>query len=363
MSKDYYNILGINKGASKEEIKKAFRVLAQKHHPDKKGGDEKKFKEINEAYQVLSDDKKRAEYDSYGRTFSDMGGGQGSGFNPNDFGFDFSGFNKEGFGDGSGNFEFDLGDIFGDFFGGGREKAKRGRDISIDIELSFAEAVFGVERKVLLNKISVCETCSGTGAKSGTDMVTCSVCNGKGKIHETKRSFFGAVSSVRTCDNCGGKGKVPKERCHTCGGDGTVRREEEIVIRIPAGIDSGEMIRMSGAGEATQKGTPGDLYVKVHIKPHPIFRKENKDLVTDLNIKLSTALLGGEYNLQTLDGEIKVKIPEGVGIGEILRVRGKGVPIDKVRRGDILIKLNIQMPKKISKEGRKIIEELKREGI
>jgi molecular chaperone DnaJ len=375
MSKDYYQILGIQKGASKEEIKKAFRVLAQKHHPDKKGGDSGKFKEINEAYQVLSDDKKRAEYDTYGRTFE--GGRGASGFDPNDFGFsnqggqwDFSGFGGQGFegfsaenGQSSG-FEFDLGDIFGDIFGGrGGTRKQRGRDISIDVELSFAESIFGVERKMLLNKISVCNSCRGSGAREGTEMIICQACNGKGKIHETKRSFFGAVSSVRVCDNCSGAGKIPKEKCRECAGEGTVRKEEEISVKIPPGIDDGEMIRISGGGEALARGTPGDLYVKIHVRTHPVWRKEGKDLVTDLNIKLSTALLGGEFPIKTLDGEIVVKIPEGVNIGEILRIKSRGVPIGKQNRGDMLIKLHIEMPKRMSKEAKKLVEELKKEGI
>ncbi len=365
MSKDYYEILGVKKGADKEEIKKAFRNLAHKYHPDKKGGDEQKFKEVNEAYSVLSDDKRRADYDSYGKTWNGDGGFQGAGgFNPSDFGFDFSGFQNMGGNAGGGEgFNFDLGDIFGDFFGGGRERVKRGRDISIDIELSFSESIFGTERKILLNKTSVCEVCGGSGASKGSEEITCKTCNGKGKIRETKRSFLGSFSSVRTCETCGGKGKVPKEKCSFCHGLGVKRKESEITVKIPYGIDDGEMIRLGGAGEAVANGTPGDLYVKVHVKRHQIWRKEGSDLVTDLKIKLSTALLGGEYPLQTLDGEIKVKIPEGASWGEILRIRGKGVPIDKNHRGDLLIKLNIELPNRLSREAKRLIEELKKEGI
>ena len=361
-NKDYYNILGVPKGANKDDIKKAFRKLAHEFHPDKKDGNEAKFKEVSEAYSVLSDDKKRAEYDTYGQTFAGgagpaSGGGQGFG------GFDFSG---QGFDFSQNGFEFDLGDIFGDFFGGaggGRERVKRGRDISIDVELSFAESVFGAERKILLSKTSLCQECGGNGAKRGTEMHTCRTCNGKGKVHETKRSFLGNISTVRTCSDCNGKGKVPKEKCPHCHGMGVLKKEEEVSVSIPAGIDDGEMIRLSGAGEAVASGTAGDLYIKVHVKRHPLFVKEGQHLSTDLSLKLSSALLGEEYSLQTLDGEIKVKIPEGVSHGEILRVKGKGVPYEKGKRGDLLIRINVKLPTKLSKEARKMVESLKREGI
>ena len=367
MSKDYYNILGVDKTAKPDDIKKAFRKIAHQYHPDKGSGNADKFKEASEAYSVLSDDKKRTEYDTYGQTFAGHStsggqGGAGQGFG----GFDFSGFGGQGGGfDFSQNgFEFDLGDIFGDFFGGGgRERVKRGRDISIDVELTFAEAVFGAERKILLSKTSRCEDCIGSGAKRGTEMHTCGKCNGKGKVHETKHSFLGNFSTVRVCDECQGKGKVPKEKCPTCRGIGVLKRQEEVSVAIPAGIDDGEMIRLTGAGEAVASGTSGDLYIKVHVKRHPVFKKEGANLTVDLSLKLSTALLGEEYSLQTLDGEIKVKIPEGVSHGEILRVKGKGVPYEKSKRGDLLIHLSVKLPNKLSKEGRKLVEELRKEGI
>ncbi len=364
-NKDYYNILGVNKNADQEEIKKAFRKLAHQYHPDKGSGNADKFKEASEAYSVLSDEKKRAEYDTYGQTFAGGNGPtQGQGFG----GFDFSGFNggQGGFDFSQNGFEFDLGDIFGDIFGGGGRgggRPSRGRDISIDVELSFSESIFGTDRKMLLSKTSACSDCSGTGAKRGTDMRTCSKCNGKGKVHETKRSFLGNFSSVRVCDECNGKGKVPKEKCSTCHGAGVHKRQEEISVVIPAGIDDGEMIRLTGSGEAVSGGTSGDLYIKVHVKKHPVFHKEGANLVTDLALKLSSALLGEEYSMQTLDGEIKVKIPEGVTHGEILRVKGKGVPYEKGKRGDLLIRLSVKLPSKLSKDSRRLIEELRREGI
>ncbi len=369
MPKNYYDILGVQKGASKDDIKKAFRKLAHEYHPDKKGGNESKFKEVNEAYSVLSDDAKRNEYDTYGRTASGAGsnaGGQGAGgFNPNDFGFDFSGFTN---GQGQGFQDFDIGDIFGSFFGGGGRggntaRQKRGSDISIDIEIAFNEAVFGIERKVMLMKTSVCDVCGGSGAEKNSEMKTCSTCNGKGQIHEARTSFLGSFTSVRTCPTCNGRGKIPVQKCRNCAGLGVVRKQEEISIRIPAGINDGEMIRMSGMGEAVAGGISGDLYIKIHVKKHPFFRKDGINLLTDLNINLSTALLGGEYMLQTLDGPITIKIPVGVNYGEVLRVKGKGVPIDRSKRGDILVKINIKLPAKISKTAAKLIEELKKEGI
>jgi molecular chaperone DnaJ len=361
MGKDYYDILGVDKKADKEEIKKAFRALAHKYHPDKKGGDASKFKEINEAYSVLSDDKKRAEYDTYGHSFNGAAGGQGGGFGGGQgFGdFDFSQFTQGGNG-----FEFDLGDIFGDVFGGGRRsRQKRGRDISLDLELSFEDSIFGVERTVLLNKVSKCDNCNGNGAEKGSEMTTCEVCNGKGSIREMKRTFFGQFETMSPCENCHGAGKVPKQKCHLCKGHGVLKKESEIKVQIPPGIDNGEMIRLSGAGEAIVGGQAGDLYIKIYVKKHPVFRKDGTNLVMDLNVKLSDALLGLDQTVPTLDGVIKVKIPEGVTHGEVLRVKGKGIPSDMGKRGDLLIKLHILMPKKMSKEAKKLVESLKEEGL
>lgn len=360
MAKDFYETLGVKKDASKDEIKKAFRKLAHQYHPDKQGGDEKKFKEVNEAYSVLSDDKKRSEYDTYGQTFGGGGpgaGGFGGGFSGQGFGdFDFSQF--------TGGQGFDFGDIFGDIFGGGqRARTKRGRDISIDIELTFSESVFGVNRKILLNKTSSCERCKGEGGEPGTEMHTCKTCNGKGKIRDVKRTILGSIATERICEDCRGKGKTPKEKCKECKGLGVVKKEQEIDLKIPAGIDDGEMMRMTGAGEAVAGGVPGDLYIKIHVKKHPIFRKEGNNLIMDMNIKLSDALLGGVRTVSTLDGDIKVTIPENITFGEILRVKGKGVPTDKSHRGDILIKINIELPRRLSKEAKKLVEQLKKEGV
>jgi molecular chaperone DnaJ len=361
MAKNYYETLGVDKKASKDDIKKAFRKLAHQYHPDKTGGDSTKFKEASEAYAVLSDDKKRAEYDTYGKTFSESGGfNPGAGGFGGFGGFDFSGMGAEGV-------EFDLGDIFGQFFGGSRgasqARPKRGSDISIDVEISFSEAIFGAERKVILSKTSVCDACEGSGGEPGTTTKTCPTCNGKGKVHETRSSLLGTFSTVRQCSTCNGAGKVPEVKCKKCHGLGVTKKQEEISIKIPAGINDGEMIRLGGAGEAVAGGAPGDLYIKVHVKKHPTFRKEGFNIVMDLNIKLSTALLGGEYDIQTLDGDIKLKIPSGITIGEILRVKGKGVPYERNKRGDLLVKIHIQLPTKLSKHAAKLIEDLKKEGI
>lgn len=359
--KDYYKILGVNKNASADEIKKAFRKLAHQYHPDK-GGDEKKFKEASEAYQVLSDEKKRQQYDTYGSAgpSSGFGGGQQGG------GFDFSGFQQGGF-NGQGFDGVDLNDIFGDFFGGSRSRSstqvRRGRDISVDLQVTFSEAVFGVERKVGITKTSSCQTCKGSGAKPDTKIDLCSKCNGKGRIQETKQSFLGSFVQERECNVCEGTGKIPKEKCTTCKGAGIVRREEEITIRVPAGIESGEMVRLTGAGEAIKNGTAGDLYVRIHVAPHPVFKREHQNLLMNLRVKLTDAILGAVYPLDTLDGQIKLSIPKGVSSGEVLRVSGKGVPLDKKHRGDILIKIEIKNPTKISRKAEELLKELHNEGI
>jgi len=362
MAKDYYEVLGVEKTASKDEIKKAFHKLAHKYHPDKNAGDDKKFKELNEAYQTLSDDQKRAQYDQFGSGFQN---GAGAGFqNGQGFGgFDFSGFqNGQGFDMG------DLGDIFSEFFAGGGDmgggaRTRRGRDISTELHISFSDAVFGLTRKILLTKQSVCETCSGSGAKPGTKMEECKKCNGKGQIRETKRSFLGSFSSTKICEECGGSGQVPHEKCTACHGAGVLRKQQEVEVRIPAGIHDGEMVRLSGMGEAVSHGQAGDLYIKINVGTHPTFKREGNDLVMSLNLKLTDALLGMNYKLETLDGVIEVKVPEGVSPNEILRVKGKGVPSGRGKRGDILIHVHIKLPHKLSRESKHLVEKLREEGI
>lgn len=355
MAKNYYETLGVDKKATQDDIKKAFRKLAQKHHPDK-GGDEATFKEITEAYSVLGDERKRREYDSYGQTFG--GGGPGG------FGFDPSQFQG-----GFGSVEFDLNDIFegfGDIFGasrGTRTRMKRGRDISVDIEISFKESILGGKRSVLISKIDKCEVCSGSGAKPGTTEETCKTCNGAGRIHETRDSILGAFTTMRTCPTCEGSGKVPKEKCENCSGHGVLKREVEVNVDIPRGIDGGEMIRMPGLGEAVKGGVSGDLYVKVHVKPHSVFKKEGANLAMDLPVKLTDALLGTTVTVTTIDDKkLEVKVPPMAKTEETLRIRGKGVHYDQ-GAGDLLIRVSAILPKKLSPKAKRAIEELKSEGL
>ncbi len=358
--KDYYEVLGIDKKATKEDIKKAFHKLAHKFHPDKSSGDAEKFKELSEAYSILSDDKKRAEYDSYGRVFGGAGAGAG-GFGGQSGNFDFSQF-QDAFQNG---FGFDFSDVFSDFFGGSTQgtRTRRGRDISIDLEISFKESVFGTKRTVLLAKTAQCETCNGSGASPGTELLTCTHCNGAGKVHETTNSFFGAITMVQQCRHCRGTGKMPKEKCVTCRGEGIYKKQEEIEITVPAGIDGGEMIRLTGAGEAVAGGASGDLYVKIHVTPDPRFKKEGVNIATDLSIKLSDALLGTEYTITTLDGEEKISIPAGINHGETLHIRGKGVPQGRGKRGDLFIRVKITLPSKLSRAAKNLIEKLREEGV
>jgi|SRR3989344_3417799 len=350
MPKDYYDILGIARNASKDEVKKAFHKLAHKHHPDK-GGSEDKFKEVNEAYQVLSDDKKRAEYDRYGRVFSDggfsAGGGPASGWD-----FDMSGF--------------DFGDIFEDLFsfggrGGGR--VKRGRDISIEVDLSFEESIFGAERKVLLTKTGFCGVCHGSGAAPGSKTKTCLTCNGAGTVKESGRSILGTFMRVVECKKCRGKGKLPEEHCQDCRGAGVVSKREEVVLNIPSGIRDAEIIKIPGGGEAMAGGIAGDLYVRVNVGKHHIFTREGEDLLMDLAIPISEAILGSERVINAIDGQIKVKIPSGIDSGENLRIRGRGVLSEDKKRGDLIIRVSVKTPKRLSKRAKELIEGLKEEGI
>lgn len=352
MSKDYYNILGIKKSAGKEEIKKAFYKLAHQYHPDKKTGDEKKFKEVNEAYQVLSDDEKRARYDQFGSADAQgfHQGGQGFG------GFDFSGFQGG----------FDMGDIF-DMFGGGGGRSRRtpqGRDIQIDVQLSFAESVYGATKTTKLRKHASCLTCNGTGAKPGSELKTCATCHGKGKTVRIQQTILGAVQSSSVCNDCDGMGKIPEHACKDCGGDGVTRREEEIAIPIPGGVRNGETLRMSGKGEAIAHGIPGDLYITVHVESHKVWKRDGDDLVAELPIRLTEAVLGAKKTLISVKGEeLVIEVPERTAPGTILRMKEKGIP--GARRGkssDILIKITFSDPGKPNKKAKELLKELQEEG-
>ena len=363
MSKDYYKILGVEKNATEADIKSAFRKLAHQHHPDKNGGDDKKFKEVNEAYQTLSDKQKRAQYDQFGPAYAQGGFGAGTG-NPfggggNPFeGFDFSQFQQGGFG--QGGFEFDLGDLFGGGFGGGRSKVRRGNDIETQIKITFKEAVFGVEKKIVLNKVSQCKTCHGSGAKPGTKSHDCKTCNGKGVVVKIQRTILGNMQTQAACDACYGTGKVPEHKCDHCKGAGVVRDKEEITIKIPAGLNNGDTLRMDGAGEAIPHGQAGDLYIHIAIDSHSTMKRVGNDLIMAREISLADALLGTEIEIETLDGKEKLHIPEGTNTGDQLKIKSKGVMHGR-GRGDLIVGIKVDMPKRLSKKAKEMIEELRKE--
>ena len=358
---DYYEILGISKGASDEEIKKAYRKAAHQHHPDKSGGDEAKFKEVNEAYQVLSDKAKRQQYDQFGQTFEGaQGGGQGfGGFE----GFDFSGFSAQG-GPASG---WDFGDIFGDMFGfggGGQGRGQsRGRDIQVDVEITFEEAAFGVQKNISLRKQSKCDVCHGSGSEPGSKMDTCHVCHGKGQVVQQQRTFLGVMQTVATCPDCHGRGEKPSAKCKHCGGDGVLSKSVDLDVKIPAGIDDGQAIRLTGHGEAAPHGgVSGDLYVRAHIKPQKVFHRENFDVYTESEINFSQAALGDKIQVPTLDGELTVVVPEGTESGQLIRLKGRGITqLGRSGRGDHYVKIKIRVPKKLNKKTKQLLEELKNE--
>lgn len=354
--KDYYETLGVNKGASKDEIKKAFRKAAHDHHPDK-GGNADKFKELNEAYSVLSDDQKRAQYDQFGHAGANFGAhstgsGQGGFGGFGGQGFDFSGFqNGQGF-------EFDLGDMFGDLFGGGggrRSRTKRGNDITVDMKLTFAESIFGASKSISLTKNSTCSHCKGSGGEPGTGTTTCKTCSGKGSVKEIRRTILGSMATTRPCETCHGKGAVPEKSCKICHGKGIEKKNETIEVRVPASVENGEMLRVTGRGEAVSGGTPGDLYIRLNIASHPIFRKTGNNIEMDMDLKLSEALLGVTRTIDTLDGTLEIKIPAGIQFGEILRVKYKNIYL--------FIHIKINLPKKLSKDEHNLVEELKKKGL
>lgn len=379
MSKDYYKILGVDKSASADEIKKAFRKLAHQHHPDKQGGDANKFKEASEAYSVLSDEKKRAQYDQFGSAGPGFGGQGGfDGFGGQGFeGFDFSGFGFGNQGAGGQSFEFDLGDIFGGMFGGGRggrSRKKRGSDIQVDIEISFKESIFGLDKEITLTKNSTCSHCKGNRAEPGTDMNNCGTCHGTGSIVKQQRTILGTIENRVECDTCEGTGKIPKTKCKTCKGKGIEQKKETLQVIIPSGIENGETLRVRSAGESIVGGENGDLFIRIHVKKDnnsTKFRKVNHDLFADLPINISDAVLGGEAKFESLDENFTVKIPEAILHGEVLRIKGKGVPhrtpkqgesLAHIPRGDLMLKIVINIPKKISKDERKLFEELRKHG-
>ncbi len=355
MSKDYYEILGVAKGATVEEIKKAYRKLALKYHPDKGGGveAEKKFKEINEAYQVLSDENKRRQYDQYGQVF---GNGQSSG--PGFAGFDFNSFGGENFGD--------FGDIFETFFGGGKrtkrskEDVLRGEDIELVIELSFEEAIFGGQKTILVTHEVACKNCGGTGSTT-KKQTTCSKCRGTGKVESVSQTVFGAIRQSRVCTACQGIGEVPEKECSICRGTGRTRNQREVNVKIPAGIDEGQTIKIFGEGNAGRRGgKSGDLYITVKVRPSREYRRSGSDLYKTISVPFTTVALGGSVKVQTLFGDLNVKIPPATKAGEVLRIKNYGVSTSN-GKGSLYLQVDIDVPTRMTIKQRKLLLELSRE--
>lgn len=341
--KDYYETLGIEKGASADEIKSAFRKLAIKYHPDKNQGDkeaEEKFKEINEAYQVLSDPERKSQYDQFGTTD-----------------FNGSGFGEGGF-NGFGGFEdFDLGDIFGSFFGGGGSKRRRngpekGRDMEYTLQLTFQEAVFGVKKEINITRDETCETCHGTGAKPGTSPKTCDKCGGSGQVKYQRSTPLGNFVSNSTCDKCGGKGTINTDPCKECHGSGKVRQHRKITVNVPAGVDTGNVMPIRGNGEGGTNGGPaGDLYINIRVLPDLKFKRKGSDIYVDTHISFAKAALGYEITVATIDGDVKYTVPAGTQSGTIFRLKGKGVPkVNSHTRGDEFVTVTVDVPKTLNEK-------------
>jgi len=358
---DYYQILGVTKSASQDEIKKAFHKLAHKYHPDK-GGDEKKFKEINEAYQVLSDAQKRQQYDQFGKTFNQAGPNQNW-----DFNWSWQNSNQD--------FDFeDLGDVFENLFsfggGGGRRTSKKdvrkGKDIQVDIEIDLKETLTQTHKKITLLKMIVCHRCYGKGAEPGTKINECFSCRGSGQVQQIKKTILGSYTSFATCPECRGEGTKPEKPCNVCKGEGRIKREEDINVYIPAGIDNNQVIEVEGSGNAGKKeGRPGNLYVRVFIKDHPVFNRKGDDLYISIDINYSQAALGDEIEIPTLEEKnIILTVPQGTESGNILRISGKGIPhFGGYGKGIMYVELKIKTPKKITRKQKELLDELQREGL
>lgn len=359
MAKNYYDILGVSKSASQEEIKKAFRKLAHEHHPDKKTGNEAKFKEINEAYQVVGNEEKRRQYDQFGQTFSGAGSNAGGGFGGqggNPFGQGgFGGFNQ-----GNVNFDFgDLGDIFGNIFGGGQPRRDRGRDLETEISLEFKEAVFGAEKELDLNKEINCDKCRGTGAEPGSKINACKTCNGSGRVVRMQQTILGNFQSQAVCPDCRGEGKRPEKSCQKCQGRGHIRGNEKIRVIIPAGIADGQSVRLSGKGEAGEQGSAGDLYIRVRVRANKNFVRQGDDILSEARLNLKQAILGDRIQVETVDGPVELKIPEGTQSHTKFRLKGKGVPHLRVHgRGDQIVDAIVDIPKGLGRKAKKILEEI-----
>lgn len=357
-NKDYYEVLGVDKKASADEIKSAYRKLAKKYHPDLNKDDKdaaEKFKEVNEAYEVLGDEKKRANYDQYGNAegqpnFSDFFGGNGGGFSSGNFsGGGFGGF----------------GDIFGDIFsafGGGRAGAtvEQGEDIDVAINLTFEEAAFGVTKEIVIPKIESCPDCSGTGAKNGKEFTTCQTCKGSGRVRYTQNTLFGTTIQEGVCKDCNGTGRIIKEKCSTCGGKGYKKIQKTVRVNVPAGIDNGQTITMRGAGNAPiRKGVNGDLHIYVRVAPHKLLVRNGYDLQLEVNIPYTLALLGGKIQIPTLNGLYDLEIKECTNSGTVMRLKNKGVKmLNRDAYGDLLVTIKTEPPKNLDKKTKELLKQI-----
>lgn len=360
--RDYYEVLGVEKGASEAEIKKAFKKMARKYHPDLNRDNQKeaevKFKELNEAYEVLSDAQKKAQYDQFGHAAFDgsAGGGAGGGF---------GGFGGFGGGGGEG-----FGDIFDMFFGGQgrggsrRPGPERGSDLRYDLEISFEEAAFGKEAELSIPRTEECKSCHGTGAAAGTQPEECPQCHGAGQVQYAQNTPFGRMVNSRSCERCGGTGKIIKSPCKDCGGKGTKRLHRKINVKIPAGVDNGSRIRVSGGGEAGLRGGgPGDLYVYIFVKAHKLFERDGADVLCEVPISFVQAALGDKVEVPTLDGKVEITIPAGIQSGKILRLKGKGIPFLRGQgRGDQHVKIKVLTPQKLSSRQKELLQEFAEES-
>jgi molecular chaperone DnaJ len=356
MSKrDYYEVLGVAKQASADEIKKAFRKLAVKYHPDKEGGDETKFKEINEAYEVLKDSSKRQRYDQFGHAGVGGSSGGAGGGNP------FQGFGGQGQ---NVNFDFGdlgLGDIFSSFFGGagGQRGNRRGQDVAVNITLSFEEAIFGAEKEIAVTLDDVCSHCKGNGAEPGHELKTCPTCKGSGQVNRIMNTMFGQIQQATICPTCEGRGKVPEKACTVCHGKGTERRRQIVKLKVPAGIDDGATIRLNGRGEALRGGgEKGDLYVNVRVKPHKHFTREGDLILSDEHISMIQAALGAEIEVDTVDGALTMRIPAGTQSGTDFKLSDHGVPhLRGDGRGAHIVTIHVDTPTKLSKKQKELLQE------
>lgn len=360
MSKDYYKILGVDKNSSQEEIKKAFRKKAHEYHPDKKTGDEAKFKEANEAYQTLGDEKKKAQYDQFGAGYENMQGGRGGAGGFGGFGdFSSGGFNV--------NMD-DLGDMFGGFgdmfgFGGGssgRRRQSRGSDLEMNMTIEFSEAVFGIDKEIKINKKVKCTHCHGNMAEPGTKINTCSTCHGSGRVMRVQRTILGNIQMQATCDHCGGEGKTYEKKCTKCHGSGVVNDAVTLKVRIPAGINNGETIKLSGQGEAGEGGTAtGDLYLNISIKSDNRFRRDGYDIHTKNDISFTQAALGDKIDIETVYGKERLKIPAGTQSETIFKIKGKGITrLRQSGTGDHYAKIHVKTPTSLSRAQRNLLEQL-----